>query len=139
MKKLVRSIVVSVVLVSFIFVYGCMGSVPVPVQQYQYGDEKKNCRILADEVSGIDQDIARLEAKRSNKVAANVAIAAVSILILPVGLFLMDSKSDEGLEINALNKRKIALIGIATDQKCEWVLGTSPIVKETTEKAAGNL
>lgn len=102
---------------------GCMGTAPVLVQQYQYGDEKKSCMVLRSEIDGTESDIARLESKRGSKMAVNAALITVGTLVFWPAYFFADTKSDELAEIEALKKRQAALKIIAIEKSCEWVVG----------------
>lgn len=98
---------------------GCMGTIPKPIDVYQYGDEQKSCNMISDEIKNIDIKIEERHKHRSSKITGNVFIGIVGCLLLWPALFLMDTKSDELKEIDSLSKRKDTLKKIYIDNGCE--------------------
>ena len=118
MKKLITMIC----LVTFLVV-SCMGTHPRPIESFQYGDNKKSCAELETEIAKMEEDVLSKKAQRNAKIGFNVFNVIFGILVLPVFFFLIDAKSDERVEMEALIKRRKILATISADQECSFING----------------
>lgn len=75
---------ISVALLSLcIGIYGCAGRTPNPVMPQQYGDEKKSCNAIKQELTFIEGEIQRI-IPNADKTGSNVALGvAGAFLIVP--------------------------------------------------------
>ena len=139
---------ISLVMIAVFFVSACGGmmSQPAnPVQSMQYGDEKKSCRFLQQEVEAVETDIQVKAGKKTNKTVSNVALGAVGLVLFWPALFFMDFSKKEQIEINALERRRASLLRMGIDRACSFALGEDlskpyistltppPKVQETTD------
>jgi hypothetical protein len=105
------------------FSTGCMGTLPRPVAQVQYGDDAKSCQMLQTEAADCEAQARKLEDKRKSKVGGNIFIGVLGAILFWPALFFLDTKSDENAEIDALMKRRQSLAAISRDKDCEWCIG----------------
>ncbi len=110
--------------VFFVSACGGMMSQPAnPVASMQYGDEKKSCRFIQQEVETVETDIRVKVRKKTNKVTTNVVLGAAGLLLFWPALFFMDFSGKEQIEINALEKRRAGLLRVGIDKNCAFALG----------------
>lgn len=108
MKEFKKILIIAVML----FVSGCMGRDPVPVQIYLKGDENRSCIQLFSEIEQNEILIKEKLKKDKSKFWSNAAW----ILISPLA---MDTKEAEKEEAKALQKRNVALKVIMKEKNCE--------------------
>jgi len=83
---------ICVLLVWAIFITGCAGSAPNPVDRYMPGDEKKSCRALFAEIKDLDNNIAVKNNKIKERDTWNVVFFITGFLVI-VPWFLIDCKN----------------------------------------------
>lgn len=111
-----KRIICSMLILTITFV-GCAGSDPHPISVYQPGDKDKSCEALKAELSNIDKQISRRQARKTQKEFGNVLwFLGGCIVLFP--FMGMDLKNAEGVEIEALQNRKDRLNVIAADKGC---------------------
>jgi hypothetical protein len=117
MKKLITIICLIAFLVS------CMGTHPRPIETFQYEDNKKSCAELEVEITKMENDVLSKKAQRDTKIGLNMFSVIVGVLLFFPILFLIDAKSDERVEMEALIKRRNILANISADQECSFING----------------
>ena len=117
MKRLITMICLIAFLVS------CMGAHPRPIESFQYGDNKKNCAELEAEIAEMEAEVLSKNSQRNTKIGLNVFSIIVGVVLFFPVLFLIDAKSDERVEMEALIKRREILATISADQECSFING----------------
>lgn len=113
------------VLLSYtIFIAGCGGHSPVPVDRYMPGDENKSCNSLYSEMAQLDQEIVLKNNEKDGRDTWNIILFVTGFLVI-VPWFFMDVKGAQEVELSALQARKKALMNIFNDKDC-----TAPEAKE---------
>ncbi len=110
-----------------IFIAGCAGTNPHPVDRYMPGDEKKSCKALYAEMQDIDNQVEVKNKKIKDRDTWN-AVFFVSGFFLIVPWFLIDCKNSHESEIEALEARKKNLKIIYAEKDCsitENIVGTA--------------
>lgn len=82
----------------------------------QYGDDKKTCQGLHQEMLFIQSEIQRL-VPQSEKTGKNAALGTAGFFLI-VPLFFMDLSKSEQIEIDAFRQRYNHLLIIAGDKNC---------------------
>lgn len=98
---------------------GCMGKTPMMVDTFQYGDDKRSCEDINRKIMDLNDKIEALYKKRQDKISANVAMGAIGMVLFFPALFLIDSKSDELLEVESCLERRKVLCQIVRDNGCK--------------------
>ena len=107
----------SLFLVLTLFIVGCGGTAPNPVDRYQPGDEKKSCNALYSEMNHLDEEIVLKKNKKTGRDVWNVIFFITGFLVI-VPWFFIDAKGSHEVEIEALKARKNALTVIFSDKDC---------------------
>jgi hypothetical protein len=107
-------------LVASLALYGCAGSTPHPVPQYQPGDNQLSCGQIVQELNDNQSKILSLLPKQ-NKTGKNVALGVAGAIFL-VPLFFMDFSDAERVEIDGYQLRDSWLRNLANQKHC----GTLP-------------
>jgi len=137
-RQLIALITASFMILTFTF--GCAGRPPLPVDVFQYGDDKKGCDMLTAEISTIETDIQGKYDARSRKISGNVFISIIGIFIFLPILFGLDTKSDELAEIDALLKRRKSLKTIMVDNECGLLVkSNADYLASINQKAPGEI
>ena len=106
------------VLMAFtIFIAGCGGHTPNPVERYMPSDESKSCNALYAEMSQLDTEIKEKKNDKDSRDTWNI-ILFVGGFFLIVPWFFMDVKKSHEVEIEAFQARKKALMNIFHDKAC---------------------
>ena len=105
-----------IVLLSCLALQGCAGRTPNPVAVQQFGDEKKSCAAIQQEIAFIDEEIRRLLPK-ADKTGSNVALGVAGAFLL-VPWFFMDFSKAEQTEIDAYRRRYNHLVILGGENKC---------------------
>jgi len=100
-----------------IFLSGCAGSNPNPVDRYMPGDEKKSCRALYAETQGIHNEVELRNKKIKERDTWNVVFFITGFLII-VPWFLIDCKNSQETEIAAYRERENNLKVIFAEKNC---------------------
>ncbi len=100
-----------------IFIAGCGGVAPNPVDKYFPGDEKKSCTALYAEMSNLDKEVVVHNQQRVDRDHWN-GILFVGGFFLIVPWFFMDTKGSQEVEIEAFRARKDALKIIYAEKDC---------------------
>lgn len=108
----------TIVFLMFFLVYGCAGRTPVPVAEYQYGDDNKSCNHLKSELSQMNVDIDKKNTSVTNSSVKNGVLVGVGLILFWPALFFMDLSDSDRVEFEALQKRYNALTRIAADKNC---------------------
>ena len=95
---------------------GCAGRAPNPVMIQQYGDGKKSCQALEQDMAFIQGEIQRL-LPETEKTGTNTALGITGFFLI-VPLFFMDLTQSEQIEVNAFRQRYNHLLIIARDKEC---------------------
>jgi hypothetical protein len=111
--------VICVALCLTIFLGGCAGRAPNPIQTRVPGDENLSCDSLEAQMAQIQKDITEKEHERSSKTTGNVVLGVLGFFLI-VPLFFMDLKDAEGTEIQALKQRYQWLGTLATEKGCDF-------------------
>ena len=98
------------------FVVGCAGRTANPVMVQQYGDDKKSCDHLENEMQFIEGEINRL-IPQTEKTGKNVALGVTGFFFI-VPLFFMDLSKAEQQEVDAYRKRYNHLLLVSRDKNC---------------------
>lgn len=109
-----REVVAGVLVV--VFLVGCAGRAANPVMIQQYGDDKKSCQALEQEMAFIEGEIRRL-VPQTAKTGKNVALGVTGFFFI-VPLFFMDLSKAEQTEVDAYRQRYNHLLIIAGDKHC---------------------
>lgn len=117
---------------------GCAGRPPNPVMIHQYGDERKSCQSLEQEMVFIEDEIHRL-VPQTEKTGKNVALGITGFFFI-VPLFFMDLSKAEQIEVDAYRQRYNHLLIIAGEKDCGMEREQIPAFDrqdENAEKRAG--
>ena len=114
MNKQLKAI--GVLILSGILLVSCAGRKPNPVMVRQYGDDRKSCAALEQEIAFIEEEIKRLMPK-TQKTGKNVALGITGFFFI-VPLFFMDFSEAEQIEINAFRQRYNHLVILAEEKRC---------------------
>ena len=106
-----------IALTCLIFIVGCGGQAPNPIDRYFPGDEKKSCNALFAEMQGLDKDVVLKNKAKVGRDHWN-GILFVGGFFLIVPWFFMDTKGSQEVEIEALRARRNALKIIFADKDC---------------------
>ncbi len=90
-----------------------------PVTTYQYGDEKMSCSDLETSIAEVDVQLP-IKRRGMNHKGRNTTAFIVGLFLWPVWL-AMDLSKDEGVEFNALHRRRESLIRIMVDNGCNEI------------------
>ena len=108
---------VSLMLISALFLVGCGGHAPHPIGTYMPGDEDKSCNSLYAEVGEMDKGATESERKRHERDVWNIILLATGFLVI-IPWFFMDLKNSHEVERDAFKARKRALESIWHDKDC---------------------
>ena len=95
----------------------CAGRPANPVMVQQYGDNKKSCSTLEQEMALTQTEIQRL-IPETEKTGTNTALGVAGFFLI-VPLFFMDLSESEQIEVNALRQRYNYLMIVASEKKCD--------------------
>ena len=113
---MLQKISIMLLTASLVVVSGCGGRAANPIMTQQYGDSKKSCEALQQDMSFVDSEIRRL-IPETEKTGKNVGLGvAGAILIIP--WFFMDFSESEMVEVNALRSRYNHLGILAGEKDC---------------------
>mgnify|MGYP000686601389 FL=1 len=110
--------ILCVLLSMSIFLSGCGGNAPNPVDRYMMGDEDKSCNALYAEVSQLDDESILKNREKDNRDTWNIVLFVGGLFII-VPFFFMDVKNSQETEIDAIQARKKALMNIFHDKDCK--------------------
>lgn len=99
-----------------VFLTGCAGRAPQPVQVVQPQDQFTDCAAIMAEIQANNEKVQALASEEGLKVAQNVA-AGVAGIVIPVLWFGMDWQGTAGKEVAALQARQQYLATLAA-QRC---------------------
>lgn len=111
MKKILISLSVITFLVS-----ACAGKTPIPIPQYQLGDEILSCSQIKQELLDNQVKIMNL-IPEENKMGKNIALGVAGAFVL-VPWFFMDFSDAERVEIQAYQLRNNWLKSLYVKKKC---------------------
>jgi hypothetical protein len=97
-------------------IVGCAGRAANPTMIQQYGDDRKTCQGLQQEMVFIQGEIQRL-IPQTEKAGKNAALGVTGFFLI-VPLFFMDLSQSEQIEIDAYRQRYNHLLIIAGDKNC---------------------
>ncbi len=106
-----------VVLAFMVFIIGCGGSAPHPVDRYMPGDEKKSCSVILAEINEMDNCISAKDHKIKERDTWN-AVWFVTGCFVIVPWFFIDCKDSYEVEKEACKERKANLKMIYADKNC---------------------
>ncbi len=109
---------------AIMFLVNCGGRAANPVMVQQYGDEKKACEHLKNNLIFIEKELGRLIPK-TKKTGKNVALGVAGILFIGIPWFFIDMSKAEKAEVNAFRQRYNHLLVIAAKKDCGF--DTEPI------------
>ena len=107
---------IGVLILAGMLLSGCAGRQPKPIMVRQYGDERKSCAALEQEIFFIEEEITRLTPK-TQKAGKNVALGITGAFFI-VPLFFMDFSKAEQIEIDAYRQRYNHLVILAEEKGC---------------------
>lgn len=111
---------VFVVITLVCFLFACAGRTPIPIAEYQYGDDSKSCQHLKSELSQATSEIDKKEQAKKNTSAKNATLFIVGLFFLWPLWFAMDPSSADQVELDSAIKRHNALVRISNDKSCEF-------------------
>lgn len=100
---------------------GCAGSFKKvnAIDAYQYGDDKKSCKELQNDLSACKTEYERLQTVRKHKIAGNVIMVGTSLIFWPALLFI-DVSDKDVRNIEAQQTRYQMLSRICIDKNCKF-------------------
>lgn len=101
------------------FLFGCAGRNPIPVAEYQYGDDSKSCQHLKSELSQVSVEIDTKRQAKANTTGKNVTLFIVGLFFLFPLWFAMDPSGADQVELDSTIKRHNALVRISNDRTCD--------------------
>jgi hypothetical protein len=118
-----------------ILIAGCAGRAANPTMVQQYGDDKKSCQALQQEMLFIQGEMRRL-APETEKTGKNAALGVAGFFFI-VPLFFMDLSKAEQIEIDAYRQRYNHLLIISGDKNCGIQGEQIPDFKNSSSPDAG--
>lgn len=117
MKKGMKKVFAVITIMFFLF--GCAGRTPIPVAEYQYGDDSKSCQHMKSELSQVLAEMDKKEQAKKNTAGKNATLFIVGLFFLWPVWFAMDPSGADQIEYEFVAKRHNALVRIANDKHCE--------------------
>lgn len=111
-----KSKIVIVLLMTVTIIAGCGGRAANPIMLQQYGDDRKSCRTLEQEMTLVQGEIQRL-IPETEKTGKNVTLGVAGLFFI-FPWFFMDLSKAEQMEVNAFRQRYNHLLIIATEKQC---------------------
>jgi len=108
----------AIVLTTVLFLAGCAGRSPNPVQTVQSSDVYLKCGEIVKQIEINNHKVEHLSKERGWKTVQNVA-AGVGGLFIPVLWFGMDLMGTTDIEARALQDRQEYLSGLAQQKECK--------------------
>ena len=102
----------------FLFLLGCAGAPPKPIEVVQPNDYKLNCNQLVSYINQAAEYGNELRANETSKWKKNIGLASAGTLLI-VPYFFMDLTEGDNVEINAAKARYIHLHRIAVSKGCD--------------------
>ena len=127
----IRSISVLISILLITFISGCGGRAANPIMVHQYGDEAKSCKALKRELEFIESEVNRL-VPETKKAGTNTALGVAGVFLI-VPWFFMDFSKAEQIELNALRQRYNHLVILSDEKDCELEKEKVPDFKEKSK------
>jgi hypothetical protein len=116
-KWIVFKSLICVLLCVTIFIAGCGGAAPNPVDRYMPGDEKKSCRGLFAEMDCLDQEVTLKNKQKDDRDFWNIVWFTTGFLVI-VPWFFIDCKGTQEVEIAACQQRRKNLKIFLAEKDC---------------------
>ena len=109
---------ICIVLVVCIFVVGCGGRTPFPVQVAQSHDRSMSCAGLAAEMSSIQRQVHHKTGQTNQTDAANAVELTVGLFLFWPALLFIDISNADQIELEALEARYNYLRHVYASKSC---------------------
>ncbi|CAN7613441.1 hypothetical protein LJR231_004610 [Phyllobacterium sp. LjRoot231] len=107
-----------VVLCGIVAVSACAGREPHPIAATNATDSQFDCAGLSREFAANERSVIAINKEKSGADAKNIAFGVTGVILFWPALFLMDPKSPERVEIDALRNRNLVVTDIARTKGC---------------------
>jgi hypothetical protein len=107
-----------VTLCGVVVVSACAGREPHPIATTNATDSQFDCAGITREFEANERSIIAISKERSSANAKNMAWGVTGVILFAPAIFLMDPKSPQRVEIEALRNRNHVLTDIARTKGC---------------------
>jgi hypothetical protein len=107
-----------ITLCGFVAVSACAGREPHPIATTNATDSQFDCAGITREFEANERSVIAINKEKSGADAKNIAFGVTGVVLFWPAFFLMDPKSPERVEIEALRNRNHVLTDIARTKGC---------------------
>ena len=106
------------VLSGIVAVSACAGREPHPIAATNATDSQFDCAGLSREFAANERSVIAIGKEKAGANARNIAFGVTGVVLFWPALFLMDPKSPQRVEIDALHNRNLVVADIARTKGC---------------------